>query len=416
MKKSNFMPSVVLGCICLVVAMLLSVINMFTAPIIAQRQADAANEALLEVLPNGKGFKELEITADYPSIVKKGWTADGGSVFQMEVIGYASGLVIMCGVDAEGKIAGVKHIASSETFGAEGELNDAYTSKKDTIDSLEMILSASASKGAPLTSQAYYDAIKAALQSALIAGGADVDTRTPEKILQDNCNAALGTTDLVFTKWFATEETVGIDSVYVSESNGYVFVIGETMIGVNTSGEIVTADVSAENSATVNAAYTAVAGSALTEITTLPDGVSANIQKAHVTSSGNYVFEIKASGYKNATNKEFAGMDTGHFFIKVSISSEGKIIDVITTSHEESKGYGDACATEEYYEQYRGAGSSDVILSVTAPDLHQDQIADGTTGVGIIASSTFTTYGYQKAVKTAFEAFELLTATEGGNE
>jgi Na+-translocating ferredoxin:NAD+ oxidoreductase RnfG subunit len=189
------MPSVVLGCICLAVALLLSVINMFTAPIIAQRQSAAANEALLEVLPNGKDFKEIEITSSYPSIVKKGWTADGGSVFQMEVIGYASGLVIMCGVDAEGKIAGVKHIASNETFGAEGELNGAYTSKKDTIDSLELILSASASKGAPMTASAYYKAVDAALEAALIASGKKVEDIYP-----------------------------GVESMQIDDNGNYVFV------------------------------------------------------------------------------------------------------------------------------------------------------------------------------------------------
>ena len=49
MKKSNLMPSIVLGCICLVAALLLSVVNKFTAPIIAKRQSEAANSAFAQI-------------------------------------------------------------------------------------------------------------------------------------------------------------------------------------------------------------------------------------------------------------------------------------------------------------------------------------------------------------------------------
>lgn len=395
MKKSNLMPSVVLGCICLAVALLLSVINMFTAPIIAQRQSDAANKALLEVLPNGKDFKEIEITSSYPSIVKKGWTADGGSVFQMEVIGYASGLVIMCGVDAEGKIAGVKHIASNETFGAEGELNGAYTSKKDTIDSLEMILSASASKGAPLTSQAYYDAIKAALQSALIAGGADIDTRTPEEILQDNCNAALGTTDLTFTKWFATEALVGVDKVYETDG-GLVFIIGEVFVGVNSGGEIVTADVSEDNTATVNAAYTAITESTPQDVV-IPEGLEKKIASIKVTTSGNYVIEAYGDGYGIKGGNQYHPASGEQIKVKICISGTGVIIDSITTYEKETPDIGGKLLKDpSFYEAYVGKTSDDY------------------TNVENVSTVTLTSKGYKNALKNAFEAYELLT--EGGNE
>ena len=86
MKKSNILPSVVLGAICLVVAILLSVVNMFTAPVIAERQAAAASAALQEVLPGGSDFTELDLSEkEYPEIVEKGWQANGGFVFQMRV-------------------------------------------------------------------------------------------------------------------------------------------------------------------------------------------------------------------------------------------------------------------------------------------------------------------------------------------
>ena len=48
MKKSNWMPSLVLGCICIVVALLLSVVNMVTAPIIEAAQS-AAPELQIQI-------------------------------------------------------------------------------------------------------------------------------------------------------------------------------------------------------------------------------------------------------------------------------------------------------------------------------------------------------------------------------
>jgi len=179
MKKSNLMPSVVLGAICLIAALLLSVINMFTAPKIADNNKKAEIKALQEVLPGGSYFDPIEITDAYPDVITGGYKSDAGFVFKAEVTGYQPGLVIMIGVDNDGRIAGVKHTASAETFGAEGELNQKYTDKKDNKDSLEMILSASASKGAPMTAGAYYKAVDAALESALIASGNKVEDIYP---------------------------------------------------------------------------------------------------------------------------------------------------------------------------------------------------------------------------------------------
>ena len=409
MKKSNIMPSVVLGVICLTVALLLSLVNSITAPIIQANQDAAANAALAVVLPDGKNFTELELDSSYPAVITKGYKADGGFVFQATVTGKSSGLIILFGIDSEGKIVGTQVIAEQETDsydanvfplveGTEGKYNGM------TLDGFEPFLVS----GATLTSRAYGEAAKAALQAFAIANGADVDVRTPEQILQDNCNEALGTTDVKFNKWFATESLNGVDAVYVAEDNsGRVFVIGETFVGVKADGTVVNGGA---NTDTVTAANTAASSSTLTEVTELPEGVNAKtVKKVYTTASGNYVFELEAKGYQ-------ALFDYGNgtvIKLMLSISADGKIIDCVTVSHDESKGYGDACATEEYYEQYRGASASDIVLSVINPDAHMDQIPADSTDIGAITSATFTTYGYQKAVKAAFDAFALLTSNGG---
>ena len=410
--KKHIMPTVVLGSICLIVALMLSLINSITAPIIENAQNAAANEALLVVLPDGKNFEEITLDATYPAVITKGYKADGGFVFQANVTGKSSGLIVLIGIDSEGKIVGTKVIADQETdtydvnvFPVVEGTDGAY--KGMDLDNFAPHLVT----GATLTSKAYGEAVKAALQSFVLASGGSVDTRTPEQILQDNCNAALGTTDVKFTKWFATEVIEGIDAVYTAEDNsGRVFVIGETFVGVMADGTLAgAADANAE---TVLAANTVIANSTMTEVTELPEGIDTKIvKKVYVTASGNYVFDLEAKGYQ-------AGFEYGNktpIEIKLSISADGKIIDCLTVSHQESKGYGDACATEEYYDQFRGSSASDITITVTHPDYMADQISPDNTDKGVIASATYTTAGYQKAVKAALAAFEILTAN-GGEE
>ncbi len=409
MKKSNLIPSIVLSAICLIVAVTLALINQVTAPIIKEAQDKAATAALLEVLPEGKNFKEITVDNTYPSVITKGYSADGGFVFQATVTGKSSGLIIMIGVNTEGKIVSTKVIASEETKDYAAKVfplfEGAESKYKDkTLDGFEAQLVS----GATLTSRAYGEAVKAALQAFVIANGGEVDLRTPEQIIQDNCNAVFGTEGVEYKKWFMTEVLNGIDSVYVAESGNRVFVSGESYVGVRADGTVVGTPPSSE---AILSANDKVKGSILTEITDLPSGINKNIvKKAYVTGSGNYVFELETKGYQ-------ALLDWGDgtvIKIKLSISADGRIIDCLTVSHNESKGVGDACATEEYYGQFKGASASDITLSVPEPDIHAAPLPSDCDDIGFIAGATFTTYGYQKAVKTAFEAFALLTHS-GGN-
>ena len=412
MKNSKLYPSLVLCTIGLVAALLLSGVNMITAPMIEEAQNAAANAALLEVLPEGKNFEKIDITSDYPAIVTAGYKADGGFVFQMTVTGKSTGLVIMCGIDANGNVVGTKVIANEETpsyaekvfpqvEGTAGKYNGM------SLDGFDPYLVS----GATLTSKAYGEAIKAALQSAVLAAGGSVDTRTPEQIIQDNCNAALGTTGVKFNKWFALEVLEGIDAVYTAEDkSGKVYVVGETFIAVQ-NGAVVTADVSEEVQTAILAADSAIDALTLKDVTK-PEGAKKTVQSIQKASNGTYVFNLLADGYQ----EKFDWGDRTKISIQLSISADGKIIDVLTITHNESKGYGDACATEEYYEQYLGKGDEDIKISSTYPSHNgTDLIPSTSTDVGVIASATYTTVGYQTAIKDAFAAFELITA-QGGEE
>ncbi len=157
--KNKLMPTIVLTCICIVVALLLAAVNTITAPKIEQIQYEKEQAALARVYPNGNNFVDMS-TEGLPDIVTKAYTEDGGGyVFQMTVTGYKSGLVIMCGIDPNGNVTGADFIKSSETLSAEVGLGQSYIGQ--CSDSFEPILVSGATK----TTNAYATAIKAALES-----------------------------------------------------------------------------------------------------------------------------------------------------------------------------------------------------------------------------------------------------------
>jgi electron transport complex protein RnfG len=157
--KSKIMPTVVLVTICVIVALSLAAVNMLTEPIIEKANADKVQATLAKVLPTGKNFIEVSNEGLAAEILNVYAEDNGGYVFTVEVTGYKSGLVIMCGVTPEGKIAGAEVINSSETLSAEKELGAEYIGKDKSNLTPEIVSSAT------LTSNAYFKAIDLSLKS-----------------------------------------------------------------------------------------------------------------------------------------------------------------------------------------------------------------------------------------------------------
>ena len=161
MLKEKFTPTIVLLCICLAVALLLAAVNLVTLPIIEKAQEQKLQDSLRKVMPLGEDFEEIS-TEELEIEVTKAFTEkNGGFVFQVEVTGYKPGLIIVCGIDADGKITGADYISSSETLSAEvglGEKFVGYTSNTITPDII-------AGPTAKLTTNAYYKAIQISLES-----------------------------------------------------------------------------------------------------------------------------------------------------------------------------------------------------------------------------------------------------------
>ena len=429
---AKFKPTIVLTSICIIVALLLSCVNIITAPAIAKQEERKAKAALYSAYNGGNNVDFTQLTseelAEYaiPDEIKEVHSASAGGYVFIGVTGsYGGDIKIAVGVDADGSITGVKVVSNSDTpnkiqgvlnaiEGANGKYNGQ---NKDNLTSVIVA-------GSTVSSDACALVVDAALRAFSTLKGEDA--RTDEQVFADNLNVVLGTEGKKLTRWFNTAVITGIDAIYTTSdaADGIVMIIGEKLIGVKADGTV-TDTVSmydkkaekvattADDLATVNAAYEIYQTATPVEIA-LPSGVKASVKKVSKTAGGTYVFEMQAD--------DCYSMLFGHGAHKpinftVSIGADGKIIDIITTSHAESNGFGKKCATEEFYASFRGATREDVLDSVPAFDINDFDpedyessiIPDGTTGPGIIANATVTTYYYQNAVLDAFDAFLKLT-------
>ena len=182
MKKS-ITNLLVFVCICSFITLMLAVTNSITSPIIEKNQNAAANDALLEVMPNGTGFESVDL-AEYtlPATVTEVYkeTSGNGYVVKLVTSGYGTGMMVMCGVDSNGVVTGAVCLASNETLGKEKTYGENFVNKDAAgVEAVDII------GGATKTTQAYKDVIKDALNTAIILGGGEVDIRTDAEILAD---------------------------------------------------------------------------------------------------------------------------------------------------------------------------------------------------------------------------------------
>ena len=391
MKKS-MKSIIVLVSICAVVSILMALTNSVTAPIIAENDAKNANAALLQVLPDGGSFETVDMSAyTLPSTVTAVYRAsNGGCVVQLTTSGYSSGMVIMCGVNPDGTVSGSKILSSSETPSIGGDAAEKFAptlngKTAEDIESVEII------SGATKTTAAYRSAVKDALNTALILGGASIETRTEEEILQDNLDSALPTAQGNFTKHFFVEVIEGVDAIYTADNNaGHVIVMGEKFIGVDNEGNALT-EATAEEVQTAKTAIETISATA-TELVDLTayEGLPSQLIQAQKSATGNYIIEIKAAGYGiKEVDNQYAPGSGEYIVIMVSITADGKIIDCLTVSQEESKGFGDACAKESFYGQFDGKTEADY------------------TEIDAISGATKTTDGYKQAIGRAFDCVKI---------
>ena len=116
-------PIIVLVLICAIMSGLLAATNNVTAPIIAEAERKANEEACIEVMPAAMsdGFEEVTVDAGLPDSITGVYRATNGVgyVFSITTQGYGgkNTLKMTVGIDMDGKITGVKVLSHSETAG-----------------------------------------------------------------------------------------------------------------------------------------------------------------------------------------------------------------------------------------------------------------------------------------------------------
>lgn len=394
--KKHITSILTLFCICAIVAVALAVCFSITNPIILQRQKEAASKALLEVMPDGGVFDQVDISSySLPATIKEAHKAsNGGYVLQVEFAGFNPGNIAMIGVSADGKVTGTKVITNTESSGfgadhlpvldANGHYNGADVSTIDGVDTVS---------GCTVSTKAYRAAVKDALNAALILGGATVDLRTPEEILNDNLNTALGVTGVAFDKIVLTDDIVGVEAMYVAKTGeGYVAVVEGNFIGINNEGNFVASVDEKTNPVTVSEADQTVAKTAVSAVkdVTYTDidlsaypSLPASIKSAKVSNKGVYVIVVEYKGYYEGNS------------VEITISADGKVVGTKSLVNNDTPTFG----------------------GVAIPELDANGHFNGATldtidGVDTVAGVTVSTKAYRAAVKDALVA---ATTFSGGS-
>ena len=127
-----------------------------------------------------------------------------------------------------------------------------------------------------------------------------------------------------------------------------------------------------------NEALTEVLNGATDFETLSVEGLPSGVEEAYKGDNGVYAFKVSVDGFG------------GQISIMCGINPDGTIAACKTLSQTESKGYGEACANEEFYSQFNGK--------------NKDNYSDI-----IISGATVTTKAYHSALKNALNAFAQLT-------
>lgn len=390
--KNSIKNLAVFVCICTIITLLLAFTNSVTGPIITQNQNAAANAALLEVMPDGEGFDAVDVsTYTLPATVSEVFmeTTGKGYVVKLVTAGYGTDMVVMCGVSNEGVVTGAVCLSSNETLGKEKTYGENFTNQDAAgVDAVDII------GGATKTTAAYKNAVKDALNTAIILSGGSVDVRTDEEILADNLSTALPAGEGKFEKLFLVEDLENTDAVYKAQNGeGYVFVTGELFVGVETDGTVVTDGI--ENSDLYTHAVALIENTEFEEIDLgAYADLAKNVVSAKKTATGNFVVETKGAGYGIKGGNEYHPASGEYIVVRVSMTPDMKIIDCITVYEAETDGLGDACADEKFYSQFAG------------------KTQENYTQIDAIGGATLTTDGYKQAIERAFAAVSVLNGGE----
>ena len=243
MKKDSIKSIVVLGSICLVVAVLLAAVNYVTAPIIEAAAGAAASESLLVVLPDATGFEEVEKpegAADTITGIHRDKGGSGYAVTLSTSSSYSqSPMTFTVGFGADGKIVAVEMTNYAETKNF-GDYPQSYVGKDSALTDVDL------AAGVTYSSSAFKAAIEDAFAALVSLGGISEGVKSEEQIVSELMAQALPGAVDNNGKFRATEMKVdseNIISVFVADNKiGYALLVsynGEKLVcGLSVSGSV----------------------------------------------------------------------------------------------------------------------------------------------------------------------------------
>lgn len=108
---------IILFAISAITALLLGLVNMITAPVIAENARIKNEKAMAAVLP-AESYTQVEYTGDETNVLAMYEATGVGYVVQVECPGsFGGGLQAMVGVSSDGTVTGVEIVKTAETSG-----------------------------------------------------------------------------------------------------------------------------------------------------------------------------------------------------------------------------------------------------------------------------------------------------------
>lgn len=236
MKKNTWndilKPVVVLVVICIIASAGLAVTNQFTAPIIAEQQAAAANQAYLVVVPGADNFEEVTdfATTNVQAVMKA--TNGAGWAIKTSAKGFGGDVPVVVGFDAEGNIVGIQFMENTETAGYGQKLVDgsaegtAFTQQFIGLSGTQEIgKGVDAISGATVSSKAAVAAINTAVNcfNEVALGQAAVVEEEPKTLSPEEVRAMLAP-NATLTQIAAPE---GLSDAWQGDDGSYVLYVEE---------------------------------------------------------------------------------------------------------------------------------------------------------------------------------------------
>lgn len=422
-------------------------LNLHTAPIIEANKAGAANDLLLNVIPDGVKFDELynsdneaasTLTVLPQAIVPTGDCTDGTSGklltiyqetsgkgfafrFQMSTKFSASPMEFTVGVSADGKITKINQDSYSDSKAVGDAFISSFTGNDSALSSVELVAEVTYS------SKAIKAAVEAGLlilaDNGLIQAGVKSDAQILEELIST-----------VFSSFKKSEETLTVSGNITSASRlandaGFVYLMtkGETTYLAicnnfnvckvftyttdEASGEASLVDVTSENEDLATEAKTHAASNLKSQVETAVKKFKSITGSEEITEVTNIdvfnsvvaVVEITIEGakYYGFYSRSYGFHDMDVFVV---LDSEGKIYktQANTLIFEEEffmfndKGIKYEGIPTDYYQNMVGVGSGDLTADTT-----------------LITAATMTSNAMNVSLKDAFAAYDKLA--KGGN-